>query len=500
MGLEAELKFRVPPRSLERVETWRLPGGRQQTQAQADLVSTYFDTPKQKLRRYGLSLRVRRNGQKYIQTVKSASDGRFGRGEWEAEVESNSPDLAKADGSPLEELVSRRLNRKLKPVFQTSVHRITLPINRGGSEIELAIDRGKISVGRRSIPVEELELELRRGEPRDLFEVANAIAHKTEAELYLRSKSERGYDLASRSCNSAVFAQPVKVDRHMRASEAFRTIARSTIRHFSGNADAVRNHDAEGVHQMRVGLRRLRAVISLFSRILVSARAESVKRELKWLTRELAPARELDVFLKETIRPAAANSAPRRGIRAIEEEFVARRAQALERARTAVSGKRFRMLLLDVTEWVEREDSISGGADIPIRKFAAKLLRRRVRNVRREAENLERLSDRARHKLRIKAKKLRYAAEFFEALFPGKRRRKRLAKLVKHAQAIQDALGSLNDYLAHRKMAMDAALGAPLRDRRARAFASGILVGREDQATRPLAGGAVKEAGRLKAP
>ncbi|XIA64527.1 CHAD domain-containing protein [Bradyrhizobium sp. TZ2] len=75
----------------------------------------------------------------------------------------------------------------------------------------------------------------------------------------------------------------------MSVIEGFRAIARSTLRHFSGNADAVRNLHPEGVHQMRVGLRRLRAAISLFSKALPGAKTEGIKTELRWLTNELAP-------------------------------------------------------------------------------------------------------------------------------------------------------------------------------------------------------------------
>ena len=76
-------------------------------------------------------------------------------------------------------------------------------------------------------------------------EAANALARTTEVELYLRSR--RGYDLAVGLIEPAIFATPIKLDLHMHASEAFRVIARSAIRHFAGNADAVRNHDPEGI-------------------------------------------------------------------------------------------------------------------------------------------------------------------------------------------------------------------------------------------------------------
>jgi inorganic triphosphatase YgiF len=105
-----------------------------------------------------------------------------------------------------------------------------------------------------------------------------------------------------------------------------------------------------------------------------------------------------------------------------------------------------------------------------------------------------------RHKLRIRAKKIRYGLEFFESLFQSKREQKQLAGLSKHLKKVQNALGSLNDFVAHRDMAVDAALRvpAPRGDGRARAFASGVVLGREDQTVKPLVKVAAKEVRRLE--
>jgi inorganic triphosphatase YgiF len=500
MPVETELKFRIPARSVGTLANWHIPGSKVGERSDSDLVSTYFDTAKHKLKRHGLTLRVRQNGKKHIQTVKAEIGTQFGRGEWEAEINGNAPDLGKADGTPLKQFGAKKLRRKLRPVFATSVHRISLPVRTKQSEIELAIDRGSIVAGHRSSRIEELELELKSGRLVDLFRVAKALERKSEAELDLRSKSDRGYDLASGKQHRVAFASPIELKADMSAGEAFRVIARSAVRHFSGNADAVRNDDPEGIHQMRVGLRRLRAAISLFSKRLSPARIEHIKAELKWLTGELAPAREIDVFVKENIEPTTHDSLLRRGGKAIKEEFSKKRAQAFARARKAVDSERFRALLVDTLQWIESRTTVTEQASIPIGKFAADVLRRRTKNVRKEGRHLDKISPRERHKVRIKVKKIRYAVDFFEGLFPAKREQRKLARLSMHLKKIQDALGSLNDFVAHRQMAISSALQAPRKDRRARAFASGVVVGREDQAARPLMKIAVKQARGLQAP
>jgi inorganic triphosphatase YgiF len=101
MGVEAELKFRVPAQGLRGLAEGQIPGGRAEAREESQQVSTYFDTAKHKLKRHGLSLRVRQKGGKHIQTIKSAAGAQFGRGEWETEIEGNTPDFRKIDGTPL---------------------------------------------------------------------------------------------------------------------------------------------------------------------------------------------------------------------------------------------------------------------------------------------------------------------------------------------------------------------------------------------------------------
>ena len=493
MGIETEIKFHMPNRNLGPSSRLTVPGAKIGKRSESELLSTYFDTAKQRLKRHGLLLRVRRTDGKHVQTIKSTSGAQFGRGEWETEIGDGTPDLGETDGTPLQRLASKKLRRKLKPIFRTEINRITVPVRTKRSELELAIDRGKIIAPGRASAVEEIELELKTGSTRDLFRVAKALERKLAAELCLRAKADRGYDLVNGKRAEAVFAEPIELAKRMRAIDGFQVIARSALRHFSGNADAIRRLDPDGVHQMRVGLRRLRAAISLFSKALSGTKTEEIKTELRWLTNELAPARELHVFLEERIGPVAREMIPRRGGKAIARHFADKRAEALDRARKAVNSPRCRALLVDVLQWIEAQPGRTDAARSELGEFAADLLDRRIRRAQKDAEKLQEMTADERHRFRIRMKKIRYAATFFESLFRSKRERKALSRLSKHAKKVQDALGSLNDFIADRKMAAEAALQAPPQNTRARAFASGIIVGREDEQAKPLMKAAVKE-------
>jgi triphosphatase len=162
----------------------------------------------------------------------------------------------------------------------------------------------------------------------------------------------------------------------------------------------------------------------------------------------------------------------------------ARRKKEFMRARQAVGSPRFRRLLIDLLEWIETRKP-RAFEDKSVGPYAAKLLDRRIRKARKQGKRLNKLAPPQRHQLRIRIKKIRYALEFFERLYADGDR-KEIAQLSRRLKKIQSALGSLNDFVAHQKIATEAALAAPQANRRAQAFASGFLVGQEHEAASDL--------------
>lgn len=140
----------------------------------------------------------------------------------------------------------------------------------------VALDEGQIRVGRRFASISELELELKHGKAGDVFKLAREFTNLVSAKLALKSKSERGYDLSENKPNQAACAEKIKLRRGMSTANAFRVIARSALRHITANETPVQSLDPEGVHQIRVGLRRLRAAISLFSKLFGDKQTEQI--------------------------------------------------------------------------------------------------------------------------------------------------------------------------------------------------------------------------------
>jgi triphosphatase len=507
---ELEVKLALPLASLPRLGKLPLVRKLKASPERTSEVSVYFDTPKQKLRKHGVMLRVRRIGDRHIQTIKAGGNANpFERDEWEVEVATPEPDLDLAAGTALAPLLSRKVRAKLRPVFETRVTRTVYPIVDAAREIELAVDRGRIDAGDHSAPLCEVELELARGEEADLFRIARALAEAVPAQLAFKSKAERGYELIDDAQDAPVKAASVRLAPDMTTHAAFQAIARGCLKQVVGNAPALLKNDPEGVHQMRVGLRRLRAAMSLHRDLLGDAETEAVKRDLKWLAGTLTPARELDVLESQVVAPVRkAKAVPRGdGLPDVSRVLEAEHRKAYARAREAVTSERFRTLTLDVAAWIESgawtkpdDDLVRARGDRPVETAAADELDRRWRKLRKKGRALDKLDAESRHKLRIQGKKLRYAAEFFEDVFPGKRARRRHRQFSAALKDVQDCLGVLNDVAVHEDRLV--ALGVRRRDAsRKRAFAAGLLTGRESaryDAAMRNATGAVAELTEVK--
>src|SRR5438477_12701064 len=137
---ETELKFLVEPsRADELFRSLAPAAGPPKT-----LVSTYYDTPRRDLRKAGLTLRVRHDGERWVQTIKGrpSSDGGLGRDEWECEIASSEPDAGAAARTPAGKLV--RNAEALAPVFTVAVNRRQTDMRQDGAVIEVSLDRGHV--------------------------------------------------------------------------------------------------------------------------------------------------------------------------------------------------------------------------------------------------------------------------------------------------------------------------------------------------------------------
>lgn len=496
MDHEIELKFLIAPEASTDILS-RLEG----QEAVRQLDATYFDTLDHALRKAGFGLRVRdgENGRK--QTLKSASSGGvFARGEWESAVVGPEPDRDLLAKTPAAKVIN---GDALTPVFATNVRRVTRLIQRDGATIEAALDLGELLANERRAGVSELELELKAGSARVLFDLARDLAAHAPLRLSLISKAERGYALALDEPDGPRPDSPLNPEATI--GEALQALGRAALCRLCAAAESLcARPGPERVHKLRVAARRFRALLSTFKVLAGDPAARHVKAELKWLADALGAARELDVFVADVWRPAAegqsqasqvaldqtdaepdeAVQAEVRALAAFGKALLAAQTRAYAQAGAAVDSARFRALAIDAAAWLEagawtndpRLEKIRDRAAVD---FASKALEKRQRRIRKDGRDLAALSPQDRHAVRIRGKKLRYAVEDLGGLFPD--HPKRLERFVEATKGLQDSLGQLNDLAAREALARDVALSSE--DSEA-AFAAGRLT----------AGGAEREA------
>ncbi len=148
--------------------------------------------------------------------------------------------------------------------MRRTLHRIV----RADCEIEVAIDEGEVVAGARATPISEVELELKRGATAELFRLARALAETVPLRLAVKTKAERGFELLADADFAVEKAGDLDIKPEVTIADAFRAIARNCLRQIIVNEPAMCAGRAEALHQMRVGLRRLRAAISIFADVL----------------------------------------------------------------------------------------------------------------------------------------------------------------------------------------------------------------------------------------
>ncbi|MFO1314606.1 MAG: CYTH and CHAD domain-containing protein [Burkholderiales bacterium] len=464
--LETELKLRIArdaaPAIARHPAVKAVRRGRART---VRLVSTYYDTDDAALARAGIALRLRRAGRRWIQTVKGPAaappaGGLASRAEYEWPVTGQALDPLRFPTTPFRRDLGRAERRGLAPRFTTDVARTTIPLAFADSTMaQLCIDIGEVRTADGGVvvraPIHEIELELEAGDPVRLFELAQALAADVPVAFEPASKAERGYALRHAPAVAPVRAEDAPLPAGCSAAVAFSAFIRASLAQIERNAHGVvTGDDPEWIHQMRIGVRRLRACLSLARKAMAPPIVEPLRVELRWLAHALGPARDLDVFAGATL-PAFADAVRRGGDAALAASLAklaarvaTRRREARAIARAAVASPRFVHLVLAGAALAAAPDA-AGPRDhagtprlaVPAREFARPLLKRRQRALEALGADLAHATPEARHAARLAAKQLRYATEFFAPLYAKKRTRGYRKALA----ALQEELGLWND-------------------------------------------------------
>jgi triphosphatase len=421
-----------------------------------DLSARYFDTPDLALRKHRIGMRVRKVDGHWIQTIKAGGRARLGlheRDEWEDEVESGSPDTRRLEKLLVSrpeyagDLDIKAVKGALQDIFAVRVHRATWLIEHRGAQIEVAIDEGTVSRPDKSVPVSEVELELKSGSVAALHEFALRLMQDIPMHLQRESKAERGYHLIAPMQARAVKAKPLKLSRKMSVEQGMQLILESCLDQIAANeAGVLQGFAPEPLHQMRVGLRRFRSALRHFHE--VAPFPPALKTEIDWLAVLLGEARDWDVLSHGTMPSLAPLSNDEVNIGTLNEQAHQIAAEKRTAVQQALNSTRYARLMLAVFGWMQGKSwrfdpgpNAIKALEEPLLPFAQHILQRSSKQMHKRGGDISRADAETLHRLRIAVKRSRYATEFFSSL--GKR--KSMDSYFKVLSTLQEELGRHND-------------------------------------------------------
>jgi triphosphatase len=496
---EFELKVTLTQDDVERLVA--NPQLRGRKSVKRTLHSVYYDTPDHRLRDEGLTLRVRSDGEQFVQTVKTASGVNLGLSnpvEIEDQVDGGQPDVTCINDKRVRLMVQEAVSASaLTPIFETVVTRTTYRLRRSGSVLEVSLDEGETRAEDRRSSICEAEIELISGDPGALLETAQALFSHTELHLSPESKAERGYrlilDVPPGKELTPIQARSPKLKRGQSCGEAFAEIFRVACDQIVANRTVVlETEEAEGAHQLRVGLTRLRSAQRALKRLIASPLLAELETDARAISHAVGKLRDADMMIEDIFAPVAGEAANSPEFAELYRALRAYRAQMQEAARQALTGEQWSRLLLNFTLWppmLERDQTLQ----LPIEEYTAKALQRRWKKVAQCGRFLKSLDPEQKHKMRRSLKKLRYIVAFFAPLYPEKG----VEQFEKKLKGLQDVLGYANDVRTADQLRQVCAVRSG--DRTKSCFAAGYVLGYHQAKVARVWKDAAKDWRRLKA-
>jgi triphosphatase len=415
--------------------------------------SVYYDTPSCTLYRHGLVLRVRQCGKRFTQAVRllaEAPGNPLGRREWETAVASLLPDL-----QALMPLLSMGLQEilahdPLRPLFSIELRRHVRVFAVPSGTVEASFDRGIIQAGELEVPIGDLGLKLEQGSAAALYELALPLSDHAALRPSIAGKAQRGYDLVLKSAPAVHTQRQPLPSRDLPLDDALAAILQSALDQLIANqAAAADGRDPEGIHQLRIALRRLRCAFALLRPLARSATLDQLRADARWLLAGLGPARNWDVFLSQVVTEVGQGCGTVDGFDLLRELAEKSRQNGYAAARALIADRRAGRFQLALGDWIARRgwrfdvaEEQQATLSEPAVAFASRMLAKQHARVLKRGRHFKRLPLDARHDLRLAVKKLRYTADFFLPLFDGTAAAKRYARRLSR---LQERLGRYND-------------------------------------------------------
>lgn len=346
----------------------------------------------------------------------------------------------------------------------TSIARV---LRTADARVRAKFTRTTIHSGTDSRTLCRLSLELLAGSPAGFAALAGRLAHRFGLWLDPRpvcsiaQAVQRGADGLP-----PVFAAPVALGRRTRPSVALGCMAGNCLEQILPNLAEIASGSsvAEHVHQARVGVRRLRAMLRVFGDWAPDV-DPAWEIALAALFRRLGEQRDRDVLMKAMLPAIQAAGGPPIRLQAARRQHVS--VADVAGGQTTVAA----LIPLQVFAWTHASGLSEAAADEAgdLRALAEAPLKRLHARIRRDATRFMKVSDAERHKVRKRIKRLRYCVELAADLFP----KAAINRFLRALLPVQTAIGGYVDLLV-----AESALAASAQVEPGAAFALGWIAAR----------------------
>ncbi len=456
MATETELKLELQPANTEKLLAHPLIVSANDSKRILSLNATYFDTPDHRLFSEDSFLRIRKEGDTWVQALKTAQTNTAGihhRDEWEAEVSGEQIELEQLPEEVNCSVFSDdAIGKNLKSVFNVNIERTIWDINTNdGSKIELCFDQGKVKTGITEEAICEIELELKTGSTSSLCRTALELLESIPLGIENRTKSKRGYTLLDPDLITFHKSEILSLTENMSAEAVFVSCIQSCIEHLQKNeAVTQKGGEPEGVHQMRVAMRRLRSGLKFFKPLIPYETYPKLKQQIKWLSDLMGPARDWDVFiltLTDMLNHETEETVIKKALTSLYNKAVSEQEKHYTVLRQAMKSPQYTKLFLELSLWLQNRmwrNNLKKKQlkilDKPVKRFTDKRLRKiYIKLLRHGGEIPSQLSPEDRHQVRIKSKELAYSLRFVSSLYSGS------VTFLDVLSNLRDDLGMLND-------------------------------------------------------
>jgi len=482
---EIHLTLVLDPSDCSQLEDLPLLQDGWQEPQKSQLTLTYFDALGWPLTNSNLSLWVERDGRRYRQHLEIMTS-RVGVAAVckvrESPIATSRPALSGLADQAVHGLLVSQAVDKLEPFCRMKLARTTRHVRlENGSKVTAVIDIGELFFGSTKSPFGRLTLRLASGTRDFPFELGLKIAQAVPVRITAESPAKTALALLPGQTPKSCKAGTLDLSGDATVDGALAHTVQACLNHILANeACLLESEDPEGVHQMRVGVRRFRSALRTFRALLPPEQYVWLNGELSWLGKQMGAARDWDVFADEIAGPAAARHLEEKALQTFQGHISEFRAQSRQAARDAILSRRYTTLLLRSSAWLAksawRDQPVSETSALlfrPVRAFADDRLTDLHKPVWTAGTNLEKLSVSERHQFRICVKRLRYATEFFSSIYPRKAVKRYRDKLAE----FQDTLGYLNDVAVAAELVRRICANCTGEDLERCRFAGGMIIG-----------------------